>query len=60
MKIQLVGNSDELQLMERNIINAFLQFNENEILNNSGKVTAEIEKAFEESEYDPKELGILI
>lgn len=34
-----------------NKLNAFLQFNEYEILNNSGKVTAEIAKAFAESEY---------
>ncbi|MDG5854672.1 MULTISPECIES: virulence RhuM family protein [Clostridium] len=35
-----------------NKLNAFLQFNEYEILNNSGKVTAEIAKAFAESEYE--------
>ncbi len=33
-------------------LNAFLQFNEYEILNNSGKVTAEIAKAFAESEFE--------
>lgn len=33
-------------------LNAFLQFNEYEILNNFGKVTAEIAKAFAESEYE--------
>lgn len=33
-------------------LSAFLQFNEYEILNNSGKVTAEIAKAFAESEYE--------
>jgi len=35
-----------------NKLNAFLQFNEYEILSNSGKVTAEIAKAFAESEYE--------
>lgn len=35
-----------------NKLNAFLQFNEYELLNNSGKVTAEIAKAFAESEYE--------
>lgn len=35
-----------------NKINAFLQFNEYELLNNSGKVTAEIAKAFAESEFE--------
>ena len=35
-----------------NKLNAFLQFNEYEILNNSGKVTAEITKAFAESEFE--------
>lgn len=35
-----------------NKLNAFLQFNEYEILNNSGKVTAEIAKAFAESEFE--------
>lgn len=33
-------------------LNAFLQFNEYEILNNSGKVMAEIAKAFAESEFE--------
>lgn len=33
-------------------LNAFLQFNEYEILNNLGKVTAEIAKAFAESEFE--------
>ena len=33
-------------------LNAFLQFNEYEILNNSGKVTVEIAKAFAESEFE--------
>lgn len=33
-------------------LNAFLQFNEYELLNNSGKVTAEIAKAFAESEFE--------
>lgn len=33
-------------------LDAFLQFNEEDILNNSGKVTAEIAKAFAESEYE--------
>lgn len=35
-----------------NKLNAFLQFNEYELLNNSGKVTAEIAKAFAESEFE--------
>lgn len=35
-----------------NKLNAFLQFNEYEILNNLGKVTAEIAKVFAESEYE--------
>lgn len=33
-------------------LNAFLQFNEREILENSGKVTAEMAKAFAESEFE--------
>lgn len=33
-------------------INAFLRFNEREILDNPGKVTQEIAKAFTESEYE--------
>ena len=33
-------------------LNAFLQFNEREILDNSGKVTQEIAKAFAESEFE--------
>ena len=33
-------------------LNAFLQFNEYELLNNSGKVTAEIAKSFAESEFE--------
>ena len=33
-------------------LDAFLQFNEQEILNHSGKVTAEIAKAFAENEFD--------
>ena len=35
-----------------NKLNAFLQFNEHEILQGSGKVTAEIAKAFAESEFE--------
>ncbi|HAN10756.1 MAG TPA: cell filamentation protein Fic [Clostridiales bacterium] len=35
-----------------NKLNAFLQFNEKEILENSGKITAEIAKAFAESEFE--------
>ena len=35
-----------------NKLNAFLQFNEREILDNPGKVTKEIAKAFAESEYE--------
>lgn len=33
-------------------LNAFLEFNEYEILNNSGKITAKIAKAFAESEFE--------
>lgn len=33
-------------------LNAFLQFNEEEILQNKGKVSAEIAKAFAESEFE--------
>lgn len=33
-------------------LNAFLQFNEREILEDSGKVTAEMAKAFAESEFE--------
>ncbi|WP_286909425.1 virulence RhuM family protein [Clostridium sp. UBA1652] len=33
-------------------LNAFLQFNEREILENSGKVTSEMAKAFAESEFE--------
>jgi hypothetical protein len=33
-------------------LNAFLQFNEAEVLDNSGTVTAEIAKAFAESEFE--------
>ena len=33
-------------------LNAFLQFNEQEVLQDAGKVTAEIAKAFAESEYE--------
>ena len=33
-------------------LDAFLQFNEEDILHNSGKVTTEIAKAFAESEYE--------
>ena len=35
-----------------NRLNAFLQFNEREILTNAGKVTAEIAKSFAESEFE--------
>lgn len=35
-----------------NKLNAFLQFNEYELLNNCGKVTTEIAKAFAESEFE--------
>lgn len=35
-----------------NRLNAFLQFNEYDLLNNSGKVTAEVAKAFAESEFE--------
>lgn len=33
-------------------LNAFLQFNEYDLLNNSGKVTAEVAKVFAESEFE--------
>lgn len=33
-------------------LNAFLQFNEREILNHSGRVTQEVAKAFAESEFE--------
>ena len=33
-------------------LDAFLQFNEEEILENAGNVTAEIAKSFAESEYE--------
>ena len=33
-------------------LDAFLQFNEEDILTNSGKVTATIAKAFAETEYE--------
>ena len=51
----------ELQAKNRKIMNmkdwivkldAFLQFNEQEILSNAGKVTAEIAKTFAENEYE--------
>lgn len=35
-----------------NKLNAFLQFNEKEILGNAGKVTQAIAKAFAESEFE--------
>lgn len=35
-----------------NRLNAFLQFNEYDLLNNSGKVTTEVAKAFAESEFE--------
>ena len=35
-----------------NRLNAFLQFNEYDLLNDSGKVTAEVAKAFAESEFE--------
>lgn len=35
-----------------NKLNAFLQFNEYELLNNAGRVTAEIAKAFAESQFE--------
>ena len=35
-----------------NKLNAFLQFNEQEILTNAGKVSAEIAKSFAESEFE--------
>jgi hypothetical protein len=51
----------EMQANNRNImftkdwiskLDAFLQFNEKEILTNAGKVTAEIAKSFAESEFE--------
>ncbi len=41
-----------MSLHRINKLNAFLQFNEYELLNDSGKVTAEIAKAFAESEFE--------
>lgn len=38
-------------------LNAFLQFNEREILENPGKVTQEIAKAFAESEFEKYRVG---
>lgn len=35
-----------------NKLNVFLQFNKYDLLNNSGKVTAEVAKAFAESDFD--------
>jgi hypothetical protein len=35
-----------------NKLNAFLQFNEREVLSNAGKVTQELAKAFAESEFE--------
>ena len=35
-----------------NKLNAFLQFNEQEILTNAGKVSAEIAKSFAEDEFE--------
>jgi hypothetical protein len=35
-----------------NKLHAFLQFNEQEILNNSGKISAEIAKIFVENEFE--------
>ncbi|MCC5909204.1 MAG: virulence RhuM family protein [Clostridiaceae bacterium] len=52
-----VGKEDKLgeksvcRKLRRSGLNTFLQFNEYEILNNSGKVTAEIAKIFAESEF---------
>ena len=33
-------------------LNAFLQFNQEDILHNTGKISAEIAKSFAESEYE--------
>ena len=38
-------------------LNAFLQFNERELLDNPGKVTQEIAKAFAESEFEKYRIG---
>ena len=36
----------------KNKLNVFLEFNEHEVLEDSGRVTAEIAKAFAESEFE--------
>lgn len=51
---ELQANNGKLMYMKNWIqkLDAFLQFNEQDILNNTGKVTAEIAKTFAEEEYD--------
>lgn len=39
-------------------LNAFLQFNQKDILQNSGKVTAAIAKEFAENEYEKYKVSI--
>ena len=51
---ELQANNKKLMYMQDWIarLDAFLQFNEREILTNAGTVTAEIAKSFAESEFD--------
>ncbi len=51
---ELQSNNRKIMQMKDWItkLDAFLQFNEQEILTNSGKITAEIAKAFAETEYE--------
>ncbi len=51
---ELQANNRKIMYMQDWVgkMDAFLQFNEKEILTNAGKVTAEIAKAFAESEYE--------
>jgi len=51
---ELQANNRKTMLMKDWIqkLDAFLQFNEQEILTNTGKITAEIAKAFAEHEYE--------
>ena len=51
---ELQTNNRKMMLMKDWIkkLDAFLQFNEQDILTNAGKVTAEIAKTFAENEYE--------
>jgi hypothetical protein len=51
---EMQANKQKIMYMKdwANRLDAFLQFNEHEILTNAGKVTAEIAKAFAESEFE--------